>query len=556
MLSSIKSKSNINLVKKTLYNNIRNTTTSVTTTSSLYSSSSLFNNQQHKHQQQQQSFTTYINSNNNQYSLLNSKSTTISTLSSLFNKQNSCINNNNNNNNNKYYSTSNPPDQILRKVVTSEQQALFDRNSLLLEQLQNDLQDFSAPEESRQQIRDAIEQLKDGLFLLVVVGEFNSGKSSFLNALLGNTYLKEGITPTTSKINILRYGDKLEHQPGRNDEQEIVKLPVNWLRDISLVDTPGTNAVVKGHQQITEHFIPRSDMVLFVTSVDRAFSESERVFLSNIRAWRKKIVVILSKADLIEHNPMSDAAADLAEVTKWRREPTYSWTTISSSATFSEVVSSTSHEIETNISALIDWIVEKNSKQWRAIMEYIDTRSSSRLEKFIGNVNRSGDFLNTRMTLLKSIGEGTSDALSKYDKDKESTKISQEIRNTVFKTAAVELGAVGLGTILTASLLDLSGIVGVGILAISGLALVPLKKSALKKTVHAKVHDLRFNLSNLLKHHFESELEIGIQKMKDGISPFSSYVHAENEKINSSLNKIQIYSATISKLREDIEKLK
>lgn len=52
-------------------------------------------------------------------------------------------------------------------------------------------------------------QLED-LFLLVVVGEFNSGKSSFLNALLGKKYLDEGVTPTTSSIDILRYGDRFD----------------------------------------------------------------------------------------------------------------------------------------------------------------------------------------------------------------------------------------------------------------------------------------------------------------------------------------------------------
>ena len=57
-------------------------------------------------------------------------------------------------------------------------------------------------------------------------------------------------------------------------QQEL--LPVEWLREINLVDTPGTNAVIQGHQEITEHFVPRSDLVLFVTSADRQFSEPRR----------------------------------------------------------------------------------------------------------------------------------------------------------------------------------------------------------------------------------------------------------------------------------------
>lgn len=54
------------------------------------------------------------------------------------------------------------------------------------------------------------------------------------------------------------------------------------------------------HQQLTEHFRPCSDLVLFVTSADRPFSESERTLLERIRAWGKKIVIIVNKIDLFE----------------------------------------------------------------------------------------------------------------------------------------------------------------------------------------------------------------------------------------------------------------
>ena len=54
-------------------------------------------------------------------------------------------------------------------------------------------------------VRDAIKQL-DELFLLVVVGECNSGKSSIVNALLGGRFLAEGILPTTNEISILKFG--------------------------------------------------------------------------------------------------------------------------------------------------------------------------------------------------------------------------------------------------------------------------------------------------------------------------------------------------------------
>ena len=139
----------------------------------------------------------------------------------------------------------------------------------------------------------------DELFLLVVVGEFNSGKSAFINALLGRQILLEGVTPTTAEINVLTFGpaETDEVHPGRT---RLLTAPVDLLRDIHIVDTPGTNAVIREHEVLTTHFVPRADLVLFITSVDRPFSESERRFLEGIRSWGKKVVVVVNKQDLLE----------------------------------------------------------------------------------------------------------------------------------------------------------------------------------------------------------------------------------------------------------------
>ena len=141
----------------------------------------------------------------------------------------------------------------------------------------------------------------DELFLLVVVGEFNSGKSACVNALLHNEVLEEGVIPTTQQVTILRYGPE---QAQLMREQGLLELvyPADFLRDISIVDTPGVNAVLLEHQRLTEEFVPRSDLILFITSVDRPFTQSERVFLEHIRAWGKKIVILLNKIDLL-HRP-------------------------------------------------------------------------------------------------------------------------------------------------------------------------------------------------------------------------------------------------------------
>jgi small GTP-binding protein len=154
-----------------------------------------------------------------------------------------------------------------------------------------------APVADRQTLAGASEQL-DELFLLVVVGEFNAGKSAVINALLGDRILTEGVTPTTAGIHVIRYGEELSRRPVRG-VLEAISAPVELLRQVSIVDTPGTNALEREHEAITEEFVPRSDLVLFVTSADRPFSESERAFLERIRGWGKKVVVLLNKVDLL-----------------------------------------------------------------------------------------------------------------------------------------------------------------------------------------------------------------------------------------------------------------
>jgi small GTP-binding protein len=183
------------------------------------------------------------------------------------------------------------------KILSPDQQKLLDKEVGILNNFVTVMKNFNALPKDVEDLQISIEQLKD-MFLLVVVGEFNSGKSSFLNAMLGKKFLTEGVIPTTTHIDLLRYGKELNIETGKN--HRILQLPVDWLKDISLVDTPGTNAIFQNHQQITEHFLPRADLVLWVTSIDRAFSESERKFLEHVKQYQKKVVIILSKIDFLE----------------------------------------------------------------------------------------------------------------------------------------------------------------------------------------------------------------------------------------------------------------
>ncbi len=193
----------------------------------------------------------------------------------------------------------------MRILSESQENLLKDARSLLNE-LRVSLVNFGAESEDHATLGQSIRQL-DELFLVVVVGEFNSGKSAFINALLGQPVLKEGVTPTTTQINVLKYGETTERSVDA-ESLHTLTAPVRLLMELSIVDTPGTNAIMREHELITTQFVPRADLVLFVTSADRPFTESERLFLEKIRDWGKKVVIVLNKIDLFQ------SAEDMAQV--------------------------------------------------------------------------------------------------------------------------------------------------------------------------------------------------------------------------------------------------
>ena len=137
----------------------------------------------------------------------------------------------------------------------------------------------------------------DEFFLMATIGEFNVGKSSFINTLLGKKILAEGVTPTTSKINFVRYGQTYDEKDGNVKN---ITIPVEWLRSCVIVDTPGLNSTYKDHQQITSDFIPRTDIVFFLTNATQIFNKSEIDFIKYIREWNKRAVIVISKKDHLE----------------------------------------------------------------------------------------------------------------------------------------------------------------------------------------------------------------------------------------------------------------
>ena len=111
---------------------------------------------------------------------------------------------------------------------------------------------------------DRLSQLQSAA-LFVIVGEVKAGKSSFVNALLGDTICEVDPKPCTLSIQELAYGpERTKINLGANWER--LFLPKDVLKEITIVDTPGTNSTIRDHQTITENYIHQCDLVIFVLS--------------------------------------------------------------------------------------------------------------------------------------------------------------------------------------------------------------------------------------------------------------------------------------------------
>ncbi|HLL20901.1 MAG TPA: dynamin family protein [Kofleriaceae bacterium] len=172
-----------------------------------------------------------------------------------------------------------------------------------------------------------IPKLESERFHLVVLGEFNHGKSTFVNALLGADILPVGITPTTASINhvvyaphptarvVLTSGESRHLEPTQikewvtvagNHASEVsyveVGFPSELLQhNVVLVDTPGVNDLNEQRAEVTYGYVPRADAVVFLLDAGQALKDSEREFLRSrvLEAARDRLIFVLGKMDML-----------------------------------------------------------------------------------------------------------------------------------------------------------------------------------------------------------------------------------------------------------------
>jgi len=154
------------------------------------------------------------------------------------------------------------------------------------------------PENRVGQVRDAMFHA-DHPFLMVFTGPFSSGKSSLINALLGDdNLLRIGPTPTTDRISILRWGDDPQNMNSAGDADTVFH-PAEVLKKVSFVDTPGLESVFQKHEDTTRKFLHRSDVVFLVMLATQAMTAKNLEYLQMFKEYGKKIIIVVNQADLL-----------------------------------------------------------------------------------------------------------------------------------------------------------------------------------------------------------------------------------------------------------------
>src|SRR5215203_2009874 len=574
------------------------------------------------------------------------------------------------------------------RILDERREALLDRERVLLERFIEFLKDFGAPSEDAELVRRALSDLEE-LFLLVIVGEFNSGKSAFINALLGAEISEEGVTPTTDRNTVLRHSPEPVQRERRDGVLE-KGYPSALLREIAIVDTPGTNAIIRHHEELSRGFVPRSDLVLFVTSAERPLTESERGYLELIRDWGKKILLVINKADLLadkskveevrsfvyggirsalgltppiffvsallarkakaatsamEHDALMKASgfaelesyvtdlldeggrvrlkmesplgvvgelnrryrgavderlalleedfrtaenvesqlelykedmgrdfeariAEIENIVLKMNERGDAW--LEENIRFAnirelfrqekvserferEVVADTEDLVDERVDELIDWMVDRNLKQWRMVVEYVNRRQADYDERLIGEMGDSFEY--NRGRLIPSVGKNAQDVVQRYERERESEKLALSIQGAVTQTAALEVRAVGIGgvvAIATTRLLDVTGIVAAAIVAGYGLVILPNRRRKVHEQFREKTDSLRRRLGEVVRRQFEVESNRSVERMREAIAPYTRFVRSEHARMTRAGESLSALDAESRALKDEI----
>jgi len=217
-----------------------------------------------------------------------------------------------------------------------------------------------------------------------------------------------------------------------------------------------------------------------------------------------------------------------------------------------EVVSDTEELIDERVQELIDWIVDRNLKQWRAIVDYVNRRRDAKYdEHVIGDVGDNFEY--NRGQILNSVGKNATNVVRGYDRERESQKLAVSIQGAVAQTAASGAGALGIGalvvTLFTTRFLDVTGLIAAAVLAGYGLFVLPNRRRKARAEFREKTEALREKLSEVVRRQFDSELNRSIERMREAIAPYTRFVRTEHARMTEA-------KSTLAELNSEVDALK
>lgn len=188
-------------------------------------------------------------------------------------------------------------------------------------------------------VRSLIDRVHEGRFFVACLGQFKRGKSTLINALVGDAVLPTGVAPVTSAVTVVRYGERrCRVRFGPSDWREV---PVQDLRlyvseadnpdnakgvtavevfcpsplldkGLCLVDTPGIGSVFASNTEETRSFVPQIDAAVVVLGGDPPISGDELALIDEVREHVQDLIFVLNKADRLR-------PAELEEVRSFTR---------------------------------------------------------------------------------------------------------------------------------------------------------------------------------------------------------------------------------------------
>jgi len=220
-----------------------------------------------------------------------------------------------------------------------------------------------------------------------------------------------------------------------------------------------------------------------------------------------------------------------------------------------EVVGDTEDLVDGRVDELIDWMVDRNLKQWRMVVDYVNRRRQADYdERLIGEVGDTFEY--NRSELIRSVGKNAQDVVKRYDREQESEKLALSIQGAVAQTAALEVGAVGIGAVVvalaTTRILDATGLIAAAIIAGYGLFILPNRRRKARKEFREKTDTLREKLGEVVRRQFEAELARSIERMREAIAPYTRFVRSEHARMTRAGEDLATIDAETGALKQEI----